>query len=98
MAGVTGWATAEQVSVDKLVTEVGWALTGHRGKFLALWRDVSVGRIVVEHRDRFCGLGSEYVEAALTGICARRYGKRAAAHRAQRALAAAADAGESKAP
>jgi predicted site-specific integrase-resolvase len=24
-----------------------------------------VGRIVVEHRDRFCGLGSEFVEAAL---------------------------------
>ena len=30
-----------------------------------LLRDPSVRRIVVEHRDRFCRFGSEYVEAAL---------------------------------
>lgn len=28
-------------------------------------RDPAVTRIVVEHRDRFCRFGSEYVEAAL---------------------------------
>lgn len=28
-------------------------------------RDLSVTRIVVEHRDRFCRFGSEYVHAAL---------------------------------
>ena len=65
VARVTAWATAEQISVDKVVTEVGSALNGHRRKFLALLRDPSVGRIVVEHRDRFCRFGSEYVEAAL---------------------------------
>jgi predicted site-specific integrase-resolvase len=65
VAGVTAWATAEQIPVDKVVTEVGSALTGHRRKFLALLRDPSVARIVVEHRDRFCRFGSEYVEAAL---------------------------------
>ncbi|NKE29777.1 IS607-like element IS1602 family transposase, partial [Mycobacterium tuberculosis] len=48
-----------------VVTEVGSALNGHRRKFLALLRDPSVKRIVVEHRDRFCRFGSEYVEAAL---------------------------------
>lgn len=114
---VSAWATAEQMPVDKVVTEVGSALNGHRRKFLALLRDPSVGRIVVEHRDRFCRFGSEYAEAALasqgrelvavdsaevdddlvrdtteirTSMCARLYGKRAAANRAKRAISAAA--------
>lgn len=65
VARVTAWATAEQIPVDKVVTEVGSALNGHRRKFLALLRDPSVHRIVVEHRDRFCRFGSEYVQAAL---------------------------------
>lgn len=65
VARVTVWATAEQIPVDKVVTEVGSALNGHRRTFLALLRDPTVSRIVVEHRDRFCGFGSEYVEAAL---------------------------------
>ena len=65
VARVTAWATAEQIPVDKVVTEVGSALDGHRRRFLGLLRDPSVARIVVEHRDRFCRFGSEYVEAAL---------------------------------
>lgn len=65
VARVTAWATTEQIAVDKVVTEVGSALNGHRRKFLALLRDPSVKRIVVEHRDWFCRFGSEYVEAAL---------------------------------
>ena len=52
VARVTAGARAEQISVDKVVTEVR------------------------------------------TGMCARLYGKRAAGNRAQRALAAAADAGQ----
>jgi len=67
VARVTVWATAEQIPVDKVVTEVGSALNGHRRKFLALLRDPAVGRIVVEHRDRFRRFGSEYVQAALAG-------------------------------
>ena len=47
------------------MTEVGSALNGHRRKFLAVLGDPAVTRIVVEHRDRFCRLGSEYVQAAL---------------------------------
>lgn len=58
-------ATAQQIPVNKVVVEVGSALNGHRRRFLALLRDPAVGRIVVEHRDRFCRFGSEYVEAAL---------------------------------
>ena len=65
VARVTAWATTQQIPVDQVVTEVGSALNGHRRKFLALLRDPSVGRIVVEHRDRFCRFGSEYVQAAL---------------------------------
>ncbi|VAZ69623.1 hypothetical protein LAUMK40_05786 [Mycobacterium kansasii] len=65
VARVSAWATAQQMPVDKVVTEVGSALNGHRRKFLTLLRDPSVHRIVVEHRDRFCRFGSQYVQAAL---------------------------------
>ncbi|MEW2330634.1 IS607 family transposase, partial [Micromonospora chersina] len=53
------------LGVDRVVTEVGSALNGHRKKFLALLRDPEVATIVVEHRDRFARFGAEYVEAAL---------------------------------
>jgi predicted site-specific integrase-resolvase len=102
--------------VDRVVTEVGSALNGHRRKFLALLADPKVSTVVVEHRDRFARFGAEYVEAAmsasgrrllvvdpgevdddlagdvteiLTSLCARLYGRRAAANRAARAVAAA---------
>jgi predicted site-specific integrase-resolvase len=65
VARVTAWARTQQVPVDKVVGEVGSALNGHRRKFLALLGDPRVTRIGVEHRDRFCRLGSEYGEAAL---------------------------------
>lgn len=65
VARVTAWATAEQISVDRVVGEVGSALNGYRCKFLALLGDRSVHRIVVEYCDRFCRFGSEYVQAAL---------------------------------
>lgn len=117
---MTAWATTQGVPVDTVVAEVGSALNGHRRKLLALLRDTSVRRIVVEHRDRFCPFGSEYVQVALaaqgrelvvvdaaevdddlvrditeilTSVCAP-YGKRAAANRAQQAVAASADAGD----
>jgi predicted site-specific integrase-resolvase len=64
VARVTGWATAEQSPVDEVVGEVGSALDGHRRTFLALLGDLTVHRIVVEHRDRFWRFGSEYVQAA----------------------------------
>ena len=42
VARVTGWATDQQIPVDKVVVEVGSALNGHRRKFLALLGDPSV--------------------------------------------------------
>jgi predicted site-specific integrase-resolvase len=120
VARVTAWATTEQMPVDEVVTEVGSADNEHRYTVLALLRDRSVGRSVVEHRDRFCRFGSEYVEAALaadggevvvdsveidddlvrdmtevlTSWCARLYGERAGAGRAERAVAAATEAAD----
>ena len=116
VARVTTWATGQNLSVARVVTEIGSALNGRRKKFLALLRDPAVATIVVEHRDRFGRFGAEYVEAALaaqgrrllvvdpaevdddlvrdvteilTSLCARLYGRRAAANRAQRGVAAA---------
>jgi predicted site-specific integrase-resolvase len=115
VARVTEGATGQHLAVDRVVTEVGSALNGHRGKFLALLRDPAVSTIVVEHRDRFARFGAEDVEAALaasgrrllvvdpaevdddlvrdvseilTSLCARLYGRRAAANRAARAVKA----------
>ncbi|GAA3918320.1 IS607 family transposase [Actinoplanes auranticolor] len=66
VARVAVWATGQGVAVDRVVTEVGSALNGHRKKFLVLLRDPAVTTIVVEHRDRFARFGAEYVEAALS--------------------------------
>lgn len=65
VARVTTWATGQHLAVDRVVTEVGSALDGHRRKFLALARDKSVTTIVVEHRDRFARFGAESVQGAL---------------------------------
>lgn len=78
VAQVTAWVTGQNMVVSRVVTEVGSALNGRRKKFLGLLRDPSVTTIVVEHRDRFARFG-----------CARLYGRRAAANRASRAVAAA---------
>lgn len=66
VARVTEWATGRHLPVDRVVTEVGSALNGHRRKFLALLRDPSVTVIAVEHRDRFARFGPGYVEAVLS--------------------------------
>jgi predicted site-specific integrase-resolvase len=65
VARVTAWATAEQMLVGKVVTELGSAVNGRCHEFFALLRDPSVHRIVGGHRDRFCQFGSEYVQAVL---------------------------------
>jgi len=65
VARVATWAAGQGMAVSRVVTEVGSALNGKRKKFLALLRDPKVSVIVVEHRDRFCRFGFEYIEAAL---------------------------------
>ena len=56
-ARVLIWATENGYKIDKVVTEVGSALNGHRRKFLALLGDLDVTTILVEHRDRLCRFG-----------------------------------------
>jgi predicted site-specific integrase-resolvase len=53
---VTVWAIDQQIRADTVVVEVGCALNGQRGKFVALLGDPWVHRIVGEHRDRLCGM------------------------------------------
>lgn len=66
VARVTEWITKEGGRVDGVVSEVGSAINGKRPQFLALLRDPTVERIVVEHPDRFARFGAEYVQAALS--------------------------------
>ncbi len=53
-----GWKEFE------VVLEVGSGLNGKRRKLLRVLRDPTVGRIVVEHRDRLARFGFEMIEAA----------------------------------
>jgi putative resolvase len=48
-----------------VVAEIGSGLSGKRRKLLRVLKDPTVGRIVVEHRDRLARFGFELVEAAL---------------------------------
>ena len=59
VARVTTWATGRNLSVDRVVTEVGSVLDGRRGKLVALLADPDVNTVVVEHRDRFARFGAE---------------------------------------
>ena len=59
------WATDNGYRPTEVVKEIGSGLNGSRKRLLKVLRDGSVGTIVVEHRDRLCRFGFEYVEAAL---------------------------------
>ena len=56
---------------DEIVKEVGSGLNGNRRGLRRLVSDHTVSMIVVEHRERFCRFGFEYVEAALSARGAR---------------------------
>ena len=58
-AQARGWQDFE------VVAEIGSGLNGKRRKLLRVLKDPTVGRIVVEHRDRLARFGFELVEAAL---------------------------------
>ena len=51
--------------------EIGSGLNGNRRRLRRLVADPMVRTIVVEHRERLCRFGFEYVEAALAGRGAR---------------------------
>jgi predicted site-specific integrase-resolvase len=64
-ARACSWAVANGFSTDRVVTEAGSGLNGKRRKSLRLVSDPKVTTILVEHRDRFAGFGSEYLAASL---------------------------------
>lgn len=64
---VTEWATRQGYRPDEVVKEIGSGLNGNRRKLRRLVADHTVRTIVVEHRERLCRFGFEYLEAALAG-------------------------------
>ena len=59
------WATQHGLLPSAVVKEVGSGLNGSRPQLLRALADPEVGVIIVEHRERLCRFGFEYVEAAL---------------------------------
>ena len=65
------WATQQGHRPDEVVKEIGSGLNGNRRRLRRLVGDRTVGTIIVEHRDRLCRFGFEYIEAALASRGAR---------------------------
>jgi predicted site-specific integrase-resolvase len=113
IARVMAFAGKQKLPVVDTVTEIGSGLNGHR-KRLQHILSATPHHVIVEHRDRLCRFGFDYLQAALrqsgrsivvadeteltddivrdlheviVSMCARLYGKRAAANKAARALA-----------
>ena len=63
---LSGWATAQGVTVAEVVTEVGSGVNGRRPKLRRVLADPRATTIVVEHRDRLARFGVEHLEAALS--------------------------------
>ena len=68
---VVEWATQQGYRPDEVVKEIGSGLKGNRRQLRRIVGDPTVGMIIVEHRERLCRFGFEYVEAALAGRGAR---------------------------
>ena len=65
------WTTKHGHRPDEVVKEVGSGLNGNRRQLRRIMADHTVHTILVEHRERLCRFGFEYVEAALAGRGAR---------------------------
>ena len=68
---VVEWATRHGHRADEVVKEIGSGLNGDRRQLRRIVGDPTVAMIIVEHRERLCRFGFEYVEAALAGRGAR---------------------------
>ena len=68
---VVEWATQQGYRPDEVVKEIGSGLNGNRRWLRRVIADPTVKVIVVEHRERLCRFGFEYLEAALSGRGAR---------------------------
>ena len=65
VARLVRWATEKNLSVTKVVSEIGSGLNGKRPQLLKLLRDPQVTSILVEHRERLARFGWEMIEACL---------------------------------
>lgn len=65
VARLSEYAAAQGLHVSKVVSEVGSGLSGKRPKLLKLLASRDVSTILVEHRERLCRFGFEYLQAAL---------------------------------
>ena len=68
---VVEWATRQGFRPGQVVKEIGSGLSGNRRWLRRVIADPTVKVIVVEHRERLCRFGFEYVEAARSGRGAR---------------------------
>ena len=68
---IVEWVTQQGLRPDDVVKEIGSGLNGNRLRLRRLVADHTVTTIVVEHRERLCRFGFQYVEAALAGRGAR---------------------------
>lgn len=59
------YCAAKGYQVEQVVREIGSGVNDRRPGLLKLLRDESVGRIVVEHKDRLTRFGFNYLEALL---------------------------------
>ncbi|MCW5968600.1 MAG: IS607 family transposase [Blastocatellales bacterium] len=59
------YCAAKGYQVEQVVREIGSGVNDRRPRLLKLLRDESVGRIVVEHKDRLTRFGFNYLEALL---------------------------------
>ncbi|GHO77283.1 IS607 family transposase [Ktedonobacter sp. SOSP1-85] len=62
---LVAYCTARGYQVSKVVKEIGSGVNDNRPKFLALLADPSIGRIVIEHKDRGTRFGFRYIETLL---------------------------------
>jgi putative resolvase len=62
---LVAYASARGYQVSQVVKEIGSGVNDNRPKFLALLSDPSIGRIVIEHKDRGTRSGFRYIETLL---------------------------------
>lgn len=62
---LVAYASARGYQVERIVKEIGSGVNDNRPKFLALLTDPSIGRIVIEHKDRGTCFGFRYIETLL---------------------------------
>jgi putative resolvase len=63
---LVAYCTVRGYQVSKVIKEIGSGVNDNRPKFLALLADPSIGRIVIEHKDRGTRFGFRYIETLLT--------------------------------